>query len=335
MRRWFQASFLLAAAVFGGSELIARLFFAESLSGRFEYGFHPTAGFHERADGVVELQRVAGRRFLAQTFSRERPPGVFRLMVVGNSVPYGPGRVEDSFAGIAAEQLRAQGVKAEGLNLAIVGHGPLRNQVVVRQALNYQPSLLALQVDATLLLNDEVDWQRRAEFLGWHPKVWLMKSLIIRRLYELKTEKLYLELLPGEIRAQNTAGDLIARLGVQTRGEPAPVQAARQERFREIMRETVSLARARGIPVLLFTQAFLDRDAPGPERLSDRGLDAFSQSLTGNGVYALSLKETFAALPPLTVNTMFVDQNHLHRSGQEAIATAMTRMILTNGWSTR
>jgi hypothetical protein len=42
------------------AEVIARVFFAQDISGRFEYGYNPQAGFNERADGTVELFRAGG-----------------------------------------------------------------------------------------------------------------------------------------------------------------------------------------------------------------------------------------------------------------------------------
>ena len=87
MHGWLSKSFLLALAVFALSELLVRTFFAHSMSGRFEYGYNPTAGFVDYADRRTELVRAGGRRFQPQQFMRDRPPGVVRIMVVGDSVP--------------------------------------------------------------------------------------------------------------------------------------------------------------------------------------------------------------------------------------------------------
>lgn len=328
MRRWCSISFLAALALFATAEWMARQFIGEKLAARFDYGFHPTVGFREKSDGTIQIERTAGRRFIPQTFPRHRPPGTLRLMVVGNSVPYGPGRLEDSFAWLAAEQLRQTGIPAEGINLAIVGQGAMRNQVVLRQALHYQPSLIVLQVDAALQRNDEVDLQRRDQYLGWHPKVWLMKSYVIRGLYQWRADKVYVELLPDEVRAKNNARDLLANLNAQARAETPADDAARLDRFKATIKESIALARAQNIPVLLLTQAFLDRTAPVRDRLSDHNLDSFARSHVTNGVYALSMKEIFTPLP---AETMFADRNHLLRSGQEAVARAIVQTLQTNG----
>ncbi len=322
MTRWCKASFLLAVALLIASELVARIFFTPSLTGRFEYGYHPTAGCRENADGTVNLLRVGGRKFMPQTFRRQRPPGICRVMVIGNSVPYGPGRLEDSCAWLVAEQLRARGVPAEGINLAIVGHGARRNQIVLRQALRFEPSVVVLQVDPSTQISDEIDFQRREEFRGWHPKHWLMKSLVLRQLYELKTEKIFWEWLPEAVR-EPQGGDLLAReLAAHT--EPPEAQDRRLNSLKATMRDSVALAREHGVPVLLLVQARFDSSVSAAARLDDGGLDGFTRSLAGRGVQVLSLKEVFSAK---AAETMFVDHLHLNRSGQEVLATAIAKAI--------
>ncbi len=329
MRRWCKASFLLAAGFLCAGELLVRLLGDDHLTGRFDYGFHPTAGFQESTDGTVQIVRVAGRRFLPQSFPQQRPPGGFRVVVIGNSVAYGPGRLEDSFPWLIGDRLRAQGVAAEGINLAVVGNGARRNQIVLRQALRHQPSLIVLQVDASTEWGDEIDLRRRDEFQGWHPKHWLMKSRLVRRIYEWKTEKLYGDWLPDEVRAQEGVNDLYARMRAQFRTEPPQAQVARDERLKATIRESVALARAAGVPVLLLAQAALERPATGPARLNDGGLDAFTQSLAGDGVGHVSMKKIFEPLP---AESLFIDHLHLLRAGHDAIAAAVVTSIREQGW---
>src|SRR5688572_31417386 len=146
MKRWVTAPFLVTLALLAGSELVARVCFARNMSGRFEYGYSPTAGFVENADGTVSLVRAGGRRFHAQTFSKTRAPGTFRVMVIGDSVPRGSS-LASSYPAMIGEKLRARGIQAEGLNLAVGGNGALRNQIILRKALDYQPSLVILHVN--------------------------------------------------------------------------------------------------------------------------------------------------------------------------------------------
>ena len=55
MSRQLRNPWLFLLALFVAGELIVRVFFARNMSGRFEYGYHPTAGFVEKADGTVQL----------------------------------------------------------------------------------------------------------------------------------------------------------------------------------------------------------------------------------------------------------------------------------------
>jgi hypothetical protein len=328
MTRWCKASFVLAVALLAASELVARIFFTQSLTGRFEYGYHPTAGFRENGDGTVNLLRVGGRKFMPQTFRLQRPASLCRVMVIGNSVTYGPGRLEDSCARLVAEQLRARGVPAEGLNLSLVGHGARRNQIVLRQALRYEPSVVVLHVDPSTQLSDEIDFQRREEFRGWHPKHWLMKSLVIRQLYEWKTEKIFWDWLPDAVREQE-GGDLLAREMAAAREEPPEAQAERVTRLKTTIRESVALVREHDVPVLLLVQARFDASVSGAARLDHSGLDSFARSLAGRGVQVLSFNDVFS---DEAAETMFVDHLHLNRSGQEILAAAIAKAIREHEW---
>ena len=60
-RLLFTRSFLLAVGLLAVSELVARVFFSSNVEGRFEYGYHPTAGFTEGEDGMLELSSGHGQ----------------------------------------------------------------------------------------------------------------------------------------------------------------------------------------------------------------------------------------------------------------------------------
>ncbi len=51
MRRAFSKAFLAAVAVLLIAEIAVRLLWSRGLSGSFDYGYHPTAGFVEKGDG--------------------------------------------------------------------------------------------------------------------------------------------------------------------------------------------------------------------------------------------------------------------------------------------
>jgi len=247
MKRFLTPAALVVICLLGLTELGARLFFAQDISGRFDYGYHPQAGFAEHADGTVELFRAGGRRFYPQTFRRQRPPGEFRILTIGDSVPRGPS-LKGAYPWLLGEELRQHGIAAESLNLAVPGYGARRCQIVLRQALNYDPSLVILHFDDYNKWEDEREWRRSQEFQGWHPRHWLMKIFIFRRLYEAKLEKIFWPLVPEEIRLRYALNDADAQ--VAAGADPREV-AARLKLAYDTAVENVAMVRARHIPVIL------------------------------------------------------------------------------------
>ena len=325
MKPWLSRSFLLALALLCTGELVVRLFFARNMSGRFEYGYHPTAGFQENSDGTVRLVRAGGRRFHPQSFSQARPEGTYRVLVIGDSVPRGPS-LESSYPRLLAGELGAAGLKAESYNLAVPGYGSRRKQIVLEQALKYHPSLIILHVNGSNEYEDEREYKRSAEFKSWHPRNWPMKSLVIRRLYEAKTEQMFWNWLPVEVRAQRAANDADAEVSASINPEKVRVW---DERVRRITTESAALARSSGVPVLLVTQATLDRTAPGRPTLDEGNLETLGRSLEQPMVGYLSMKKVLETNDYLN---LFSDTSHLKREGHRILAEAIVTWLRQHGW---
>jgi len=324
MKRWLTPSFLMLPALLAGSELVVRIFFAQSMSGRFEYGYSPTAGFVENADGTVNLARVGGRHFWPQTFSLPRPPGTFRVMVIGNSVPRGPS-LAVAYPAQIGEKLQALGIKAESFNLAIGGNGSARSEIILRKSLDYQPSLVILHVDNGDEFEDGREFRRAQAFASWHPKNWLMKSLFIRRLYEFKTEQVFWKWLPAEVRNLAAVSDADDKRMAER--NPDKIREW-NDRFRKNTAESVAMARARGVPILLLTGAREHDDGHGGFYLDDRGLDNLVQPMLGDGVYFLSMKEI---LRKTDFAPLFSDGTHLRPAGHSLIADAVVEKLRQEG----
>lgn len=324
MNRWTTKAFLLVVAMFCGCELVVRVFFARSMSGRFEYGYNPASGFEEKKDGTVHLVRAGGRRFRPQSFALKKPDGAFRIMVIGDSVPRGSS-LEGAYAYRVGELLRVQGIQAESFNLAVAGYGARRNQFVLRQALKYQPSLVILHLNGSNEFEDERDWQRAQEFKSWHPRNWPMKSLLLRRLHEMKTERVFWRWLPQEIRSEGAANDA----GDEIAAAHDPEKTRRwKDLVREKTAEDVALARQAQVPLLLLTQARRERGPDGSPVLNDHGLDAMAQSLAGKTVSHLSMKEVLAGTD---LEKLFADGSHLRKEGHDWLAQAIVAKLRREG----
>jgi hypothetical protein len=317
MKDLIKPAFILTVAVIVLLEVVARLFFAEGVSGRFEYGYDAESGFEERADGTVKLVRAGGRRFYPQSFPKERPSGVFRVILIGDSVPRGP-NLQASYVWLVGEELRKNWIAAEGLNMAVPGFGARRCRIILDRITRYHPSLIILHVNQSNEYEDEREWRRSQEFKGWHPKHWLMKLFIFRRLYEAKQEQVFWRLVPTEIRQRRAVNDADAEVAASE--DVAQVGEWRQ-RVQEVTRESVDLARRQHIPILLITQCSLENNPSQGPRFNDRGLDTLGESLVGPGVYHLSMKEVFTGAP--NFQSMFADPAHMKQPGHLFLAQAI------------
>ncbi len=321
MKKLLFADFLFALLLLMTAEIGVRLFLPQDVAGRFSYGYDQDSGFVEAGDGMVHLVRAGGRRFLPQTFSRQRPADTCRIMVIGDSVPRGSG-LKAAYPYRLQELLRSQGIRAEVINLAVAGFGVRRSQLVLRKVLDYEPGLIILHLNDSNEYEDEREYRRSQDFQGWHPRHWLMKVFIFARGYEIKTEKVLWRLLPDKIRLQNAINDADAEVLASL---DQAKQDLWQQRVRRTAKETVALAQDKGVPVVLVTQADREAGPAGQDRVVDHDLDALGHSLAGPGVYVLSMKELFADLTP--VRAYFADSAHLTAAGHEVLAQALADLV--------
>jgi hypothetical protein len=325
MPRSLTKSFLLALGMLLVAEAVVRVFFVRNMSGRFEYGYHPTAGFEEASGGTLNLVRAGGRRFRPQSLTVQPAPDTFRIFVIGDSVPRGPS-LERAYPWLVGEALRERGMNAESFNLGVAGYGAHRNRIVVEKALDYEPHLIVLHVNFSNEFEDEREYRRSREFAGWHPKSWLMKSLVIRRLYEAKTEKVFWEWLPVSVRNQRAVNDADAEL---TAHQDEATQRRWDERVRAHTAESVAACRRHGVPVLLVCQAKFTRDADGTARIDDSRVRQLVEPLTGEGVRLLSMEEV---LGRQDFRELFSDSSHLRAEGHRLLAEAIVEGLVAEAW---
>jgi hypothetical protein len=321
MKRLITPACLVVVCLLVLAEVGARVFFAQDISGRFDYGYNPQAGFAEHADGTVELFRAGGRRFHPQTFQRHRPPGTFRIFVVGDSVPRGPS-FKTAYPWFLGAELRRHDIAAESINLAVPGYGPRRCQVVLKKILEYEPSLIILHINDTNKWEDEREWRRSQAFKGWHPRHWLMKVFIFRRLYEAKLEKVFWPLVPEAIRLKYGVNDADAQVAAAQ--DPREI-AARIRLAEETAAENVAMLRQKQIPIILVTQCRLEENPWHGLYLSDHNLDPLGATLVGPGIYHISMKDVFSRMDfqPLFANF----SGHLHKEGHQILAHAIFEKI--------
>jgi lysophospholipase L1-like esterase len=317
MKRWLKPSFLLAIALLCTAELIMHIFFQEDFSGRFEYGYNPTSGFDEGSDGIVHLVPAGGRHFLRQSFTKTHSPATFRIMVIGDSVTRGPS-LKNAYPWLIGEQLRENGIQAECFNLGVPGYGAHRKFIVLQKALDYMPDLIILQVNDSNEHDDDRELKRSQDFKGWNSKNLMMKSLLLRRIYEAETEKLFWKWLPTVIRDQKSVNDADAKVAASLSPEKRIEWSARVLKY---TMQSIALSLSKNVPILLIVQAEYQKGNP---KLDDHNLEYLIGNTKRKGVYLLSMKRLFE---PLDFDKLFSSGHHLYPAGHKIIAEAVVKML--------
>jgi hypothetical protein len=312
-RLYIGRGLIMAVLIIALLELGAHLFFKHNMSGRFDYGYHPTAGIIDHGD-TIELVRAGGRRFRPQTFSKKPAPGSERIFCIGDSVPRGPG-LEEAYAHQLEEILVEAGIPADSVNMGIPGFGSRRKQLVLKATMTYQPTLVIYHLNDSNEYEDEREFRRSQEFKSWHPKNWAMKPFILRRLYELRMEKMYWKWLPHEVRLINSVQDAAA----ETKASESPETLALwKKRVGKITREDIQSIRGSGARVLLVVQCRFEPDANDVRHLIRNDfLEDLARSLSGPGVEMLSMYDVFKERDP---SEYFSDSAHMRSKGHRLLA---------------
>lgn len=315
------SSFFICALLLLAVEVSLRLFLSDSVSGRFEYGYSLTAGVVLKPDGTVKLVRAGGRKYRPQKFKLQRAPGTLRIFTVGDSVPRGPS-LEGAYPYVLGQILNEKGIKTESFNLGTAGYGVRRSHVVLEQALTLQPSLIILHVNDSNEYEDEREWNRSQEFKSWAPKNWLMKSFLIRRLYEMKTEQIFWQWLPQEVRAQSELNDFDAKLAAMYSDE-------KEKQWHALIvsevKKSVETAKSAHIPLILVsrTTAYI-RPQDKPYHLDKSWLDDFCQSLVQPDVYHVPM---YPLYKDKDIHELFSDTAHMHEPGHKILAEAIAAQV--------
>lgn len=121
-------------------------------------------------------------------------------------------------------------------------------------------------------------------------------------------------MVPAEVRVLADVNDT----GNKTlAGQNPEIRREWDERVRRHTAESVALARARGVPVLLLTAA--------REHDDGHGMDDLVQPMLGDGVYFPSMKEI---LQKTNFISLYSDGTHLRPPGHALIADAVVKELL-------
>ena len=241
-------------------------------------GYDPLSGFSSSVPLFVEAQRADGtavwrvsparlgqrgeekahhplRDFLAR-----KPPGGFRIFVVGESsaagVPYDP---IDSFAGVLARTLAAAlpGVAVEVVDAAVSGYGSRRELLAVREIAGHEPDLIVFYGGH----NEPWEVGRYGRFVELPaPLVAALERLVSSRIFVLGSRlavkeperpEAAVERFLAEDSAKNL--ELFALIGARRSGQREGGEAEAERWFRANLERIAEAARSAHARLVLVT----------------------------------------------------------------------------------
>ncbi len=257
--------------------------------------------------------------------SRDKPAGVFRIVMLGDSITFGNSvSWNETFSYFLEQQLNETGgpMRFEVLNLGVSGYNTAQELATLREVgLQFSPDLVVLNI----CLNDSDP-----------PKVLVRAGLQnkarVTRLADLNARTIVASSYVLTWLQQKTVGLLSNFMGVYRSLnsprlflDPRIGEAAWGE-MKATMKELAETTRAAGIPFATVVYPYSSQlDVPAEERVPQRDLAAFFRSA---GIPSLD-----AATHYRTGTDMFVDGYiHLSPNGHEIIARAIGGFLREHGW---
>jgi len=267
---------------------------------RLAYGYRPLPDQTRRRLGGARVH-VNALGVRGPEVAPTRPPGVVRLLFLGDSVTWGGSYVDDDalFAAVAARALASKGLRVEWLDAGVNGWGPQNTLGLVRES------------------------------GGFDSSVWIVTALED----DFRREKTHVGEVPYMTRSPRSAWEELLVLGsykivtaYKTPKPPADLERLADENL-ATYRAIVEAGRARGAQVLLVWHPTTEAVAGDPEPSRTRYL-ALAPDV---GAAALDLTATYRAAG----RGLYVDGLHLsadgHRIAGEAIGSAVAPLVAPNG----
>lgn len=297
-------------------------------SGRFRIAANPVIGYEPIPDfeytgddlGQYDYRgRSNSLGYRDREHSREKPPGTYRILVLGDSIAAGFGieRTEDAFPARLESLLREKGLRAEVLSFAVSGYNTRQEVATLEErGLAFHPDLVLVAYCLNDRQNDVVGTvvsgllaaRARGDKVNPHqaPPV-LVHSALYRllryRLFARPAEdKRAGDTAPGAAGKEDTVGESFARLGQLSRQHGFKVLVAVFPRFRKL-------------------------DAYGPWLGEHRSVAALSNQL---GFTHLDLLDTYrSSCWTGDVGDLAIDRWHPTVRGQACAAEAMAQVVRT------
>jgi hypothetical protein len=306
----------IAVSALGALEVTAYVGWHESPAERNAFGFSRDAAFSV-GKSFVSIAPSGSRRFWVQRYPTAMPPGMRRVVLVGDSAARGPS-LERSVSAALRDMLDTHcGIHAEVWNLSSPGYGSRRKEVVVEKALEFHPDLIVYDASVATEYEDSREWERYLEYHSWHPRHWVDRLPFLGRVKLSKVERLYWNWLPDEVRAASLEQPLEVRIAAIASKSDArywtPLMLSNLDR-------TVAEVLQSGAQMLILVHSHLDIQGG---RVADAGLDeAIKERYAAlAGVAIASSRALLSARPD--VSKLFSDPSHWTDVGKEVIARGL------------
>ncbi len=275
--------------------------------------------------GIIGTLKTESHGFRGEEVSMEKPPGTFRIMILGDSSAFGYGVNQDEvFAEVLQKMLRDKypGKNIEVINGAVMGYTTFSSRnFFLEKGLEFEPDAIIISHNNDPDIDLDAD-KNRVPPQNLQP---LMKLLyksniymairreILNRKYG-KTPEIY-----GEIP------------------EEKGVNRVSQDDLRKNLETIMNSADKKGMKILTISMPRndkVDREEGEPDDLDDELLEyrrIMKEVTVGHkGVFVDILKE-WKEFPS---EYLFIDSMHPTAEGHKKIAGELYRVIVTEGWIT-
>ena len=234
---------------FGGLEISARLYAWAARQDRVLIhdallGWKPVAGARKRytSEEAPYLIEINSRGLRDREYPYEKPPGVFRILFLGDSFVFGSGGVD--YGRRFTELLESSAPQLEVVNAGVPGYSPDQEFLFLQsEGYRYQPDLVVVG----LFMNDFSE-----AFLSFNPSIQRAKGRVALEGGDLRFHAPSFGLLFRAVQSSYVLALADQRLQLSSRilrrapSEKPPDQATRREAFRRLLQAMHDFCARRG-----------------------------------------------------------------------------------------
>jgi lysophospholipase L1-like esterase len=331
----------------GAGELLARAFgpeFAVVFRDSVEPSDDPVLVYTLRPDSPDGKLRISSAGLRDREFERPKPPGVFRIAAIGDSITYANGNARQNgwakrLEAMIAARAPSQGLRVEVLNFGIPGYDVTQVAERLRTVgLSFQPDVVvygyalndpqgtSVEAQAIATLREAHEGDTRSGVGRWlaHSRLFLLARQVGAR----RSNREVLQAEPPRdpaYEAQKSGDRARYFRTLHTEGEGAARLAAGLDAL-------AGIAREHALPVLVVIfPLFGDQGGEGPEALADVHrlvADAAAQ----RGFATLDLLPAYGAASRALGSDLSVDFMHPNRIGHRVAAVAILDWMCRTRW---